>query len=349
MVVSRGSSARARSLAERMARLDPHLDHVELRRAASELLRPVIGFDLAVWAVLDPSTTMWTTCVLDGAERDQQLENEVFANEYGPDDVLKLADLARAEGIGTMQGSTSGDPSTSPRYREVLAPRGFSDELRMVFSDGSSAWGALCLLRASGSFTPADVEALAPVGRPFARLLRSTLVRTGDVGLGSAPGTSGLVLVGPDGRVLDLSDEARALLGDPEAHELPQVLQSVLARRRAGDTSPATMPTPDGRWLGFSATPLGGAHAVIVEQARPHQLADIVVRAHGLTARERQVLEAVARGLSNRQIARELVMSEYTVQDHVKSVLAKFDVGSRSELVAALFFRHYLPHHGAAR
>ena len=52
-----------------------------------------------------------------------------------------------------------------------------------------------------------------------------------------------------------------------------------------------------------------------------------------LTEREREVLELLARGLDNRGIARELVLSDKTVRNHVSHLLAKLEVETRSEAV----------------
>ena len=53
-----------------------------------------------------------------------------------------------------------------------------------------------------------------------------------------------------------------------------------------------------------------------------------------LTPREHEVAGLVARGLTNRQIAAQLVIAEGTAERHVGNILAKLDVGSRSQIAA---------------
>jgi len=55
----------------------------------------------------------------------------------------------------------------------------------------------------------------------------------------------------------------------------------------------------------------------------------------GLTEREHEALRCIARGLSNREIAAELGIAENTVKNHVRGVLEKLGVKSRTE--AALY------------
>jgi len=53
-----------------------------------------------------------------------------------------------------------------------------------------------------------------------------------------------------------------------------------------------------------------------------------------LTPREEEVAALVAQGLTNRQVATELVISEQTAATHVKKILKKLTLHSRSQLAA---------------
>ena len=70
------------------------------------------------------------------------------------------------------------------------------------------------------------------------------------------------------------------------------------------------------------------ASTVMAEITSPHRPAG------GLSERERQVLRLVADGLPNKQIARELSISERTVKFHVTSIMRKLDADNRAQAVA---------------
>jgi DNA-binding NarL/FixJ family response regulator len=93
------------------------------------------------------------------------------------------------------------------------------------------------------------------------------------------------------------------------------------------------------RGLGLGEAPLSRALAARLVDALhgSDEREQIAERARLLSSREREVLELVAHGSRNKEIARKLFISEFTVKRHVQNILAKLDVGSREE--AAAFYR----------
>jgi DNA-binding NarL/FixJ family response regulator len=73
----------------------------------------------------------------------------------------------------------------------------------------------------------------------------------------------------------------------------------------------------------------------VIERIAGQRLADPTIgkRLDQLTPRERQVLELIARGLSNSEIAAAFVIEETTVKTHVKRILAKLEVRDRVQAV----------------
>ena len=76
------------------------------------------------------------------------------------------------------------------------------------------------------------------------------------------------------------------------------------------------------------------AARILEEFSRLERQAEILEPDGGLSPREVQVLELVALRLSNKEIAARLSISEHTVKNHLKNILAKLQLSSRRQAAA---------------
>jgi DNA-binding CsgD family transcriptional regulator/tetratricopeptide (TPR) repeat protein len=102
----------------------------------------------------------------------------------------------------------------------------------------------------------------------------------------------------------------------------PELLEALAALDRLGAVAAATLVRRDLRRMGASHVP---------GRPRPRTRANPA----GLTDRQLEVLELLAEGLTNAEIAGRLVVSVRTVDHHVAAILAKLNVGSRREAARA--------------
>lgn len=76
---------------------------------------------------------------------------------------------------------------------------------------------------------------------------------------------------------------------------------------------------------GLATVPAEAASTVLISEREPE--------GESLTPRETEVLEMIAEGLSNKQIAARLNISDHTAKFHVNSILGKLDAATRAEAV----------------
>lgn len=326
----------------------------------SDALHDAIPFTRTCWHTVDPGTVLFTASL----NRDVMCSGTWLAHhEYVIDDVNKWWFLARS---GRQAGATSlathGDLSRSARHLTHEA-FGIGDELRGSFVIDGVYWGAAAFLREEGQpwFTEQEQRLLASLCETLADGFRRAMLLATVVGSEQPDGAPGVVIFDDDGEVESMSPTAERWIADLVQEPAPahpsesKVVQLVAARARslAPDQDPlglaarARVQTRSGTWLLLYGTPLtGGAGnrvAVIVQPAPASEIAPLVALAYGLTDRECRVTQLCMRGVSTKQMAQELHVSAYTIQDHLKSIFAKTGVRTRGELVGQVFLEHYVP------
>lgn len=323
----------------------------QLWRRSDVLLRRAVPWDLAAWGLVDPATLLSTGCLVLGVPFDAARERAVFELEHDDAEVGRLLDLVhRTPPAVGLSAETGGRPERSPRYARLLQPLGVADDVRVALVRDGTCWGSLYAYRRAGAFLPAEVALLGALAADLADGVRLALLRA-DAEAAAGPDGPGLLLLTPDGGVSATSDvAARWLSLLPSDGPVPPVVTALGASLRSSSPGPtsARVQASDGRWLVLHASHLDGAGgAVIVEAARPVEVAEVLCAAYGLSARERDVVGLVLRGEGNRTAARALGISEHTVKEHLTSVFAKVGVASRGELAARLLHEQYLPRRDA--
>jgi hypothetical protein len=209
-------------------------------------LQPVIAreaaFDGCCWMTFDPATILPTGHIPYRSIPPEQVPR-LAENEYFEDDVNKFSVLARAEShVGSMWDATDGRPEQSIRYRVLLDPNGFHDELRVALERDGACWGGLALYRRSTEpFSAGEAAAMTGVAAIVADGIRRAILTTA-LADNDAPDAPGLVLLGPGNSVDAISPAAEHWLADlvvssesESGDELASVVYAVASHaRRAG-------------------------------------------------------------------------------------------------------------------
>ena len=340
------------------------LDSFTYRERAIRTMRPVLDFDAAWWWTIDPASMLFTSGVFDPLPSDHAICGGLHRNEFGDTDYNKFRVLARRTGhVGVLSDSTGGELERSGRYRHMLAPLGYEHELRLALSDDVALWGGIALLREPDApgFTTAEARRVASLGSILTDGLRIG-VAFGAVSVDCTPDGPGMLIVDDDLNILTATPNAERWLGEiaDGSPGLPDAVRSVVGcvkELHGRDTPEDVIPRArvrgaSGRWLAIYASRADqassqSAHtAVIIQEAKPSEVAPLIISAYGLSPNEAQVTRLVLQGLSTRQIAAEIHLSPYTVQDHLKVIFAKVGVRSRREMVARIFDQYHWPRYG---
>jgi DNA-binding CsgD family transcriptional regulator len=341
-------SVRRSRLAEAVDGLgDDRPDDRVLRRRALDTIATLVPFEHFVFVLTDPETTVGVSPLAEVPEG---------AALPGLIRLRYLSRPARWTALPEPACTTLralDDRPGSGGWSAALAEHGVRDVLLAVLRDRHGTWAFLDLWRHDGVFRDDEVAAVAEALPVLTSQLRAAVGRTF-----VAP-SSGTSTPRQHPGVLLLDDDLAPVAGTPALQDwlatlLPPAADAspvpasafnagaqLLAVEAGVDAHPpsARVAVASGTWLTVSAERLtyqaqGASIAVTYAVASAADRLEVFVRACGLSARERDVVRAVATGGDTRALARTLGISDLTVQDHLKAVFARTGAATRAELLA---------------
>lgn len=351
------------------------LDAPTLHARAIAHLRRAIPFEGFCAHDCDPASDLPMRQYLDPPNAQQGrefLEHVAFA-----DDVNDFGWMLRTgRRVALLSEATGGRLDRALRYREVLAPQGFSFDMRCVYALDGTAWGGISALRERGraDFTNREAALMSQLAPHLAAGLKAAAL-CAPVAPGAAmststptsadrPGGPAVIVLDHRGRVTRYTPMAEYWLrrltdlkpGWQEGQALPEVVWAVVGILRRGlrpqtERDRTLVPhirvrTTTGEWIqlqaALSEAPNGQADEIVIvmEPVGPREVTWLRLTAHGLSPREQEVVEWIARGASTAQIAQALCITEYTVQDHLKHIFDKVGVRNRRALVQRLYLEY---------
>ena len=336
-------------------------DSDSFRREAMAILDRAIGVDGWGWLQLDPGAGMPMQESNENVVCDQELRRffrmmpQVWNVPGTPDGrPAPLGPAAGALPVTTLSAATGGDLRRDLIWREVFGPGGVGDKMRVQLTAGGTCWALLHLHRdiSSEHYGEDDVEFAAAAASLLAPRVRADLRAPAPPGTDPAP-EPGTIVLDEDLSLVAATElawwwidhlGARAPNPDEPLPSVVYVVATQVANSPERPRRPARvrLRAADGSWMVIRVAPLATAsqvaagYAVTLEAAPAAELAPLLMRAWGLTSREREVARRVIDGLSTEDIAAALFISEHTVRDHVKAIFGKVGVSRRQDLIAAL-------------
>ena len=229
-------------------------------------------------------------------------------------------------------------------YDLVYRPMGMEHQIAFLLAPPTPTVIGVALSRARRDFSERDRSALEAL-RPLAvqaynevvqRAITDSLLATLDGA--DENGSRAVILVDRGGRIVLSTAAAQAWLsrlahrGGTDRLPAPLAHWHATRRRHNGNGGPLRLATDQGV-LEARLRPGHDRQLDMIFLRRPRALNSPVLLSLGLTAREGEVLELVARGHSNARIAFELDLSARTVAKHLEHVYAKLGVAGRMAAV----------------
>ncbi len=343
---------------------DRNLPVKPLRRAVVEAITAAVAVDAHVWLLTDPVTGIGTSpmATIPGLPwpRLPELIRARYLTTVNRWTTMG-ASAVRAE---SLHRATDGDLTRSGFWCAIPPELRVTDVVTLVFTDRFGLWSWLDLWRMYPSpiFADDEIARLATITPTVTTALRERQAAAFADDDAPAPSTSGpaVLILDSDLQIRAETVEAAQRLvalnpPDPGATvpadgppAIPAAAYNVASalialEQGVGNAPPRSRVHVDGAgWLTLEAARMSGTGrpstdddiAVTIERAALAERREIFACAVGLTPREGEVLGLLLRGKDNQAIADELWLSAHTVNDHVKSLLAKSGCPSRGALTA---------------
>jgi len=265
--------------------------------------------------------------------------------------------FAAASGLRWAMLSIRPRGSTKERTLEIGVRPATSTAVDLTINDDTDA-----ALTVAGDAVPSDEELELLTGSLRRELHRLRLLAEATLLRGAIDATSAAVLLfGPTGQIVFANRRGDELISEQTEEELtvdwngggPQPLfrvicnqvgrlldegvhqQSVRDRLRVSNGAEVTF---EFVMLETDTDGLGRVVLAVVREIGepPDHLVNSYAAQHGLSPREREVLQLLIRGYDTAGLAEHLGISPHTVRDHLKNVFRKTSNRSRSELLGAL-------------
>jgi DNA-binding CsgD family transcriptional regulator len=333
-------------------------DSESFRHEAVAILHRAIGVDGWGWLLTDPGARLPVHVSGENRVVDQALRRlfqmlpQAWNEPGGPGNRPAPKGFATSGPVTTLAAVTGGDLRRDLSWREVLGPAGVGDKMRIQLNAGGACWALVHLHRDSSRtyYSEQDVEFAAAVAPLLAPRVQADLRVPGPRGADPAP-EPGTIILAQDQSMLAATEQAwrwidrLGIPGPNPAEPLPPpvyVLAAHVAASPQRRSARVRLRAADGTWMAIRAAALttgpqaAAGYAITLEAAPADDLAPLLMRAWGLTRREREVARLVIDGLSTEDIATTLFISVHTARDHVRTMFGKVGVSRRQDLAATL-------------
>ncbi|MGN4127017.1 helix-turn-helix transcriptional regulator [Lysinibacillus sphaericus] len=329
------------------------------RQSMIEVLQQHVDFDAYCCTLTDCHTLFSVGAVTEHSV--DAIHHKIMSLEYDSTDINNYEYLVQSgQLIGRLSDATNNHLSQSLRFIEVLQPNGFSDEIRAALMFQGQCYGFLTLFKKANNTQPLfqDVE-LAQVTmlisvmgealKAYHHLIIEERILYED-------GEKGIIIFDKELSVISINAKASKMLSILRKNErltqcqIPKPIQAICAKLLADKLNTNTsllVPIKDTGYIAIRASFVMTSSneqqlAIFLNEASSKEMLAFLITAYNLTSREKEVVFEVIKGIPTKEIAYNLAISNYTVQDHLKLIFQKVNVSNRNELVWKIFSRFQL-------